>query len=167
MDLVQIPKNPEKEVFTLRAGEHYFAFITSEDSVFLVTEPFKSPLIASNKARSLKRVHKIQVNLKKTEKPKTASKLQPKCVLYTEAEVAKLTHLRFRETWFILAPKGGYVKKVMEDGEIVEYTQDIKDAREFKSYEEASDYLKTLDLVVRLGHGLRRFFKETKDIKKG
>ena len=63
MDLVQIPKNPEKEVFTLKAGEHYFAFITSEESVFLIPEPFKSPLVASNKARSLKRVHKIQVNL--------------------------------------------------------------------------------------------------------
>lgn len=164
MDLVQIPKNPEKEVFTLKAGENYFAFITSEDSVFLVAEPFKSPLVASNKARSLKRVHKIQVNLKKTEKPKTASKLQPKCVLYTEAEVAKLTHLRFRETWFILAPKGGYVKSVMEGKKVVEYTEDISNAKEFKSYEEATDYLKTLDLVVKTGHGLRRYFKETKQI---
>ncbi len=164
MDLVQIPKNPGKEVFTLKAGENYFAFITSEDSVFLIPEPFKSPLVASNKARSLKRVHKIQVNLKKTEKPKTASKLQPKCVLYTEAEVAKLTHLRFRETWFILAPKGGYVKSVMHANKVVEYTDDINSAKEFKSYEEASDYLKTLDLVVRTGHGLRRYFKETKQV---
>jgi hypothetical protein len=165
MDLVQIPKNPEKEVFTVKAGEHYFAFITSEESVFLIPEPFKSPLVASNKARSLKRVHKIQVNLKKTEKPKTASKLQPKYVLYTEAEVAKLTHLRFRETWFILAPKGGYVKSVMEGKKVVEYANDLSEAREFKTYEEASDYMKTLDLVIKNGHSLRRYFKETKPFK--
>jgi hypothetical protein len=162
MDLVQIPKNPEKEVFTLKAGESYFAFITSEDSVFLVPEPFKSPLVASNKARSLKRVHKIQVNLKKTEKPKAASKLQPKCVLYTEAEVAKLTHLRFQETWLILAPKGGeYVRSVLQNKKVVEYTNNISDAKAFKSYEEAAGFIKTLDMVIKKGHDLRRYFKQT------
>jgi len=166
MDLVQIPRNPEKEVFTLKAGDHYFAFITSEEGVFLVPETFSSPLVASNKARSLKRVHKIQVNLKKTEKAKTPSKLQPKCIFYTEAEVTKLTHLRFRESWFIVAPKGGYVKSVMEDNKVVEYAKDLSKAKDFKSYEEASDYMKTLDLVVQAGHSLRRYFKETQPLKR-
>lgn len=161
MELVRIPRGPEKEVFTVRAGDRYFAFITGAEDIYLLEESFESPLVASNKARALKRQHKIQVNLKKTKKPAVQSKLQPKCVLYTEAEVAKLTHLRFRETWLICAPKGGYVKKVMQDNKVVEYTNDNKEAKSFKSYEDAADYVKTLDMVVKKGHNLRRYFTRT------
>jgi hypothetical protein len=161
MDLVRIPRGPEKEVFTVKSGDRYFAFITGPDDIFLIDEPFQSPLVASNKARALKREHKIQVNLKKTKKPKIEGKLQPKYVLYTEAEVAKLTHLRFRETWLICAPKGGFVSKVMQDNKVVEYTEDHGKAKTFKSYEDASDYVKTLDMVVKKGHSLRRFFAKT------
>ena len=108
-------------------------------------------------------IHKIYliINLKKTKKPAAQSKLQPKCVLYTEAEVAKLAHLRFRETWLICAPKGGYVKKVMQDNKVVEYTDNNKEAKSFKSYEDAADYVKTLDMVVKKGHSLRRYFTRT------
>ena len=161
MDLVKIPRGPEKEIFTVKSGDQYFAFITGAEDIYLIDEPFKSPLVASNKARALKRQHKIQVNLKKTKKPAAQGKLQPKCVLYTEAEVAKLTHLRFRETWLICAPKGGYVKKVMQDNKVVEYTNDNKEAKSFKSYEDAADYVKTLDMVVKKGHNLRRYFTRT------
>jgi hypothetical protein len=161
MDLVKIPRGPEKEIFTIRSGDQYFAFITGEEDIFLIDEAFESPLVASNKARALKRQHKIQVNLKKTKKPNIKSKLQPKCVLYTEAEVAKLTHLKFRETWLICAPKGGYVKKLMEGNKVVEYTNNNDEAKAFKSYEDASDYIKTLDMVVKRGHSLRRYFTRT------
>jgi hypothetical protein len=161
MDLVKIPRGPEKEVFTVRSGDQYFAFITGADDIFLIDEPFKSPLVASNKARALKRQHKIQVNLKNTKKPVTKSKLQPKCVLYTEAEVAKLTHLRFRETWLICAPQGGFVSEVMQNDKVVEYTKEYGTAKAFKSYEDASDYVKTLDMVIKKGHTLRRYFTRT------
>lgn len=161
MDLVKIPRGPEKEIFTIRSGDRYFAFITGADDIFLIDEPFESPLVASNKARALKRQHKIQVNLKNTKKPVAKSKLQPKCVLYTEAEVAKLTHLRFRETWLICAPQGGFVSDVMKNNKVVKYTQEYTDAKKFKSYEDASDYVKTLDLVVKKGHSLRRYFVRT------
>jgi hypothetical protein len=161
MELVRIPRGPEKEIFTVRAGDRYFAFITGEEDIFLLEESFESPLVASNKARALKRQHKIQVNLKKTKKPNIESKLQPKCVLYTEAEVAQLTHLRFRETWLICAPKGGYVANVMQNKKVVEYTDNMEDAKSFKTYESASDYVKTLDMVVRKGHNLRRCFTRT------
>lgn len=161
MDLVKIPRGPEKEVFTVKSGDRYFAFITGADDIFLIDEPFESPLVASNKARALKRQHKIQVNLKNTKKPVAKSKLQPKYVLYTEAEVAKLTHLRFREAWLICAPKGGFVAEIMQNNKVVEYTTDHSKAKTFKSYEDASDYIKTLDMVVKKGHSLRRFFART------
>lgn len=161
MDLVKIPRGPEKEIFTVKSGDQYFAFITGAEDIYLIDEPFKSPLVASNKARALKRQHKIQVNLKKTKKSNIEGKLQPKCVLYTEAEVAKLTHLRFRETWLICAPKGGYVADVMKNKKVVEYTENMTNAKAFKSYEDASDYVKTLDMVVKKGHSLRRYFTRT------
>ena len=161
MDLVKIPRGPEKEIFTIRSGDQYFAFITGEEDIFLIDEAFESPLVASNKARALKRQHKIQVNLKKTKKPNIKSKLEPKCVLYTEAEVAKLTHLRFRETWLICAPKGGYVANVMQNKKVVEYTDTMENAKAFTTYESASDYVKTLDMVVKKGHNLRRCFTRT------
>mgnify|MGYP000037964001 FL=1 len=75
--------------------------------------------------------------------------------------MAKLAHLRFRETWLICAPKGGYVKKVMQDNKVVEYTDNNKEAKSFKSYEDAADYVKTLDMVVKKGHSLRRYFTRT------
>ena len=75
--------------------------------------------------------------------------------------MAKLTHLRFREAWLILAPQGGYVENVMENKKVVEYTEDAGKAKVFKSYEDATDYVKTLDMVVKKGHTLRRYFIQT------
>ena len=161
MELTRISKNPEKEVFTIKAGEHYLGFIVGDEDLYLIPEMFESPLVASNKARSLKRIHKIEANVKKNTKLAVKSKVRPKCVLYTETEVAKLTHLRFREAWLILAPQGGYVENVMENKKVVDYTQDASNAKVFKSYEDASDYVKTLDMVIRKGHTLRRYFVQT------
>jgi hypothetical protein len=75
--------------------------------------------------------------------------------------VAKLTHLRFREAWLILAPQGGYVENLMENKKVVGYTKNLSNAKVFKSYEDASDYVKTLDMVVKKGHTLRRYFVQT------
>jgi hypothetical protein len=49
----------------------------------------------------------------------------------------------------------------MENRKVVDYTRDVSNAKVFKSYEDASDYVKTLDMVVKKGHTLRRYFVQT------
>jgi hypothetical protein len=71
-------------------------------------------------------------------------------------------HLKFREVWVILSPRGEFVEKAIEDATLVQYRKDRKKAEIFKSYEDALFKLKTLDMVVKKGHYLRRFFEEVK-----
>jgi hypothetical protein len=107
--LLEIPKTPEKEIFTVKHNGNYYAVIAGEQSLFVSPEVFDSPLKASNHARALKRQHKIDVKIKKDEKTKVVNnttKILTKKQLYTEAEMASETKLKFREVWVILGPTG-------------------------------------------------------------
>jgi hypothetical protein len=158
MDLARFPKNPEKEVFTVKADGVYLAVINGEDDIYVLPELFSSPLIASNKARALKKQHKIEVSFKKSSKQTKEVTVKQNCVLYSDAEVAKLTHLRFKEAWLILSPNGHFVEQVLNKNSVVKYTKKVSDAKIFKSYEDATSFIKTLDMVVKKGHGLRRYY---------
>jgi hypothetical protein len=163
MELAQFSKNPNKEICTIKANGVYMVAIAGDDDLFILPELFDSPLVACNKARALKKQHKIEVNLKKIPAKPNQVKVEKKCVLYTETEVAKLTHLRFKEAWLILSPTGGYVSSVLTNKQVARYSPDVADARVFKNYEDASAFVKTLDMVVKRGHSLRRYFVENED----
>jgi len=130
----------------------------------VISESFDSPLKASNHARSLKRQHKISVNIKKQEN-KSVAKNTPKIIkknkLYTESEMASHTHLRFREAWVIIGPKGGFATNILANDTVVKYVEDPEQAQTFKTYEEAIISANVLDRVLKKGHSLRRFFQET------
>jgi hypothetical protein len=165
MDLLEIPKNPDKEVFTVKHNGSYYAVVTGDDVLYVSPEVFDSPLKASNHARSIKRQHKIDVKIKKEQKSKVlnnTAKIPRKNKLYTEAEMASETKLKFREVWIILDPWGRYAKNIIKNKTVVEYSSDKESAQRFGSYEEAVLQLKTLDMVVKRGHKLQRFF-ERKD----
>lgn len=169
MELFQISKAPQKEIFSIKIGSLYHGVITGADDLYVTTEGFDSPLKASNTARSLKKKHNIKADIKKTEKSDKNSKtikIGQNVCLYTEAEVASmasLTNLRFREAWVIISPEGKYVQETTKEGLITEYVSKKEKATLFPSYEAASLRLKTLDLVLKKGHRLQRFFIETKN----
>jgi hypothetical protein len=161
MDLLELDKSSDKEVFTVKVDGEYYAVINGEDKFYIVPEKFKSPLVASNTARKLRRERKIKFELTKANKKTSKAKIAEKLRIYTEAEVGHLTHLKFKEAWFILAPNGQYVRSVMKNKKVVEYAKEVDNAKIFPTYEDASDYVKTLDLVIKRGHTLRRFFVKT------
>jgi hypothetical protein len=115
-------------------------------------------LIASNKARALKKKHKIEVSFKKGSEQTKKVKVKQNHVLYSDSEVAKLTHLTFKEAWLILSPNGQYIEQVLNQDTVAKYTKNIEKARVFKNYEDASSFIKTLDMVIKKGHGLRRYY---------
>jgi len=165
--LLSIPKVTEKEVFTLKSQGKYFGVVQSPDEFFLCPEEFSSPLQAANHARSvarqLRKENKIRSpehSLKKVEAPIIRSKVSKKIQLFTEAEVATKTHLRFREVWVILNPEGRFVTEAIKNGTLVRYSSAKEKALVFKSYEEALTTSTTLDMVVRKGHQLRRYFEK-------
>ena len=161
-NLLEIPKTPEKEIFTVKHNGNYYAVITGEQSIFVSPEIFDSPLKASNHARALKRRHKIEVKIKKDEKTKVVNnttKILRKKQLYTEAEMASETKLKFREVWLILGPTGEYASNILEQNTVVNYVKDRNKAQTYKTYEDAIITLNVLDKVVRKGHQLRRFFE--------
>lgn len=163
MNLIEIPLNPTKEVFTVKSDGKYYGAITGDTSIFVLAESFDSPLKASNRARSVKRQHKITVNIKKQETTsvsKNTSKISKKNRLYSESEMASHTHLRFREVWLITNPDGKYASEILAKGSVVKYVPSREKAQVFGTYEEASLALNTLDMVIRKGHGLKRFFEE-------
>ena len=162
VNLIEIPKHPDKEVFTVKVDNRYYAVITGNDSMYMIPEMFDSPLKASNHARSLKRQLKIDVNIKKEQKTKVlnnTTKILRKKQFYTEAEMASETRLKFREVWLIVSPDNRYVGQVLKDNEVVKYVESQNYAFAFKTYEEATLNLKTLDMVVKKGHKLKRFFE--------
>jgi hypothetical protein len=167
MELAQFPKESQKEVFTIKAEGVYMAAIVSDDFLYILPELFESPLVACNKARALKKKHKIEVNLKKSPVKTKQVKVEKKCVLYTETEVAKLTHLRFKEAWLIIGPSGNYVSEVLSEKQVAQYAQAISEAKVFKNYEDASSYAKTLDMVIKKGHSLRRYFIQSEETRIG
>jgi len=161
MELISIEKNPEKEVFAVKINGFYHGAVTGKNEIYLTTESFESPLKASNNARALKKKHQINADIKKFEtfkKSPVATKIVRTVYLYTEAEMASITHLRFREAWVIVSPTGGFVVDPKKPGMITEYVKTKEQAKIFSSYEAANLRLKTLDMVVKRGHSLQRFF---------
>lgn len=162
VNLIEIPKHPDKEVFTIKVDNRYYAVITGNDSIYMIPEMFDSPLKASNHARSLKKQLQIDVKIKKEEKRtvvNNTTKILRKKQFYTEAEMASETRLKFREVWLIVSPDNQYVGEVLKNNEVVKYVESQGYAFTFKTYEEATLNLKTLDMVVKKGHKLKRFFE--------
>ena len=163
--LVKIQKEADKEVFAVKLGETYVAVVNDDDNFYFLPELYKSPLVACNAARSEKRKNSIVRNVKKKvngvelKKPTKIAKVKP---LYTEEEMSSRPHLKFQEVWVILSPRGEFVEKAIEDSTLVQYQKDRRKAEIFKTYEDALFKLKTLDMVVKKGHYLRRFFEEVK-----
>jgi hypothetical protein len=160
--LLAVPKGNVKDVFTLKNDGKYFGVIEGQDNFFVCLTEFDSPLKAANHARSLKRKHKIGSAadiLKKSEAPKIRPKVQKKKKLFTEAEVATRTHLRYREVWVITNPAGKFVVESIKNKTLVKYSDNKDSAEVFNTYEEALFTLNTLDMVVKKGHQLRRYFE--------
>ena len=165
MALVKLETNKDKDIYTVKMGTCYHGVVVGDDTLYVTEEAFESPLKAANAARKLKRENKIIRTIKKKrdlEQPFIQTKITRVEKLYTEAEVAALTHLRFRETWVILSPNGEFVKNMLKDKNVVNYCKNKSDALTFTTYEDASVNQKTLNLTVRNGHYLRRFFVEKK-----
>jgi hypothetical protein len=165
MNLVKLEVNPDREVCTVKLNSAYHGVIVGQESLYLTDESFDSPLKAANSARQLKRTNKIDLNIKKNQqslKLKFQSKILKVCKLYTETEMADTTNLRFRETWVILSPSGKFVKSVLKENKVAEYSGTKENAMLFKTYEEARMKQNTLNMVLKQGHSLRRFFIETK-----
>lgn len=163
MDLVKLQTNSDQEVYTIKINERYHGVVVGDETLYVTKKAFESPLKAANAARKLKKENKISKTIKKKRDADITfiqTKIHRVKKLYTETEVASLTHLRFREAWVILSPKGEYVKTVLSSNKVVDYCDKKEQAITFKTYEEASDYKKTLDTVVKTGHSLRRFFVE-------
>lgn len=161
-ELLAVPKGNVKDVFTLKNNGKYFGVIESEDSFFVCLTEFDSPLKAANHARSLKRQNKIgnaANTLKKSVAPKIRSKVPKKKKLFTEAEVATQTHLRYREVWVIMNPEGKFVVESIANKTLVKYSGERGNAQVFKTYEDALFTSNTLDMVVKKGHQLRRYFE--------
>jgi hypothetical protein len=165
VSLVKLEINLDKEVYTVKVGSSYRGVIIGSNALYLTNEDFDSPLKAANAARKLKRENKITKTIKKNSNPSYPT-IQTKITkvekFYSEAEVAAFTHLRFREAWVILSPKGKYVKNMLQSKSLVDYCDDETKALVFNTYEDASINQKTLNITVCNGHFLRRFFVETK-----
>lgn len=165
MSLVKLEVNSNKEVCTMKLNSAYHGVIVGQENLYVTNESFDSPLKAANFARQLKRTNKIDLNIKKDKqhpKLKFQTKILKVCKLYTETEMSCTTNLRFRETWVILSPSGKYVKSVLKEDIVAEYSDDKENAMLFKTYEEARMKQNTLNMVLKQGHCLRRFFIESK-----
>lgn len=163
MDLVQLHIDKTKEVYTVKMGDKYHGVVMGDDDLYITLEAFESPLKAANAARKLKRENKIVRTIKKKCKPDypiIQTKIHRVEKLFTEAEVASLTHLRFRETWVIMSRDGKYVKSMLDNSKVVDYCTNKDKAMTFSTYEAACINQKTLNLTVQNGHFLRRFFVE-------
>lgn len=165
--ILSIPKTSDKEVFTLRSNDKYYGIVQGADEFFVCPEVFDSPLKAANHARSMARQLRAENRLvtvepvaKQKTVPANRSKVSKKKQLLTEAEVANSTHLRFKEVWVILNADGRFVAEAIRNKTLVKYSSKKENAVAFNSYEEALRTSTTLDMVVRKGHQLRRYFEK-------
>ena len=164
---MSIPKTSTKEVFTLRCEDKYYGVVQGAGEFFVCPEKFDSPLKAANHARSMARKLRAE-NLLAPTPPKPdktpalpiRSKVAKKAQLFTEAEVANKTHLHFKEVWVILNTDGRFVTEAIQNKTLVRYSSNRDKALIFRSYEEALRTSTTLDMVVRKGHQLRRYFEK-------
>jgi hypothetical protein len=163
VDFVKLTLDKQKEFRTVKLSGNHYGIVVSGNELFFTAEGYTTPLQAANAARKLKKCKDDKPKAKK-QKPsvKKADKVEniKSVKLYTESEMAGLTHLRFREVWVILNLKGLYVESTLTKRKVVKYTEEKDKAKTFKSYEEARMMAKTLDSVQAVGHSLKRFFVE-------
>ena len=165
MELAKIKLDKERELQVLKINDRYHGIVWDGDSLEITTEGVASALKAANETRRLKKTNNLKTTVKKqnkdkTSKPKIAK--EQKLKFYTEAEMAQLTHLRFREAWVIVRRKGGFVETSLTETKVVSYTKKQESAQIFRSYEDANMTAKVLDRVYEPGHTLRRFYIENK-----
>lgn len=179
VDFVKLTLEEGRECRTLKLNEKHYGIVVQRNELYFTAESFSTPLQAANAARRLKKCKDLNCkptnkkavtkNTDKVEKvepkkPKKAQQIEP-VKLYSETEMAALTHLRFREAWVILDIRGMFVKETLTKSRVVEYTKDKNKAKIFKTYEDARMMSKTLDSVAKVGHSLKRFFIENPDSK--
>ena len=163
MEFVKLHLDDGKELKSIKLGDKYHGLVQLEGQLHITSSGFATPLEAANQTRRLKKQGNVKTTVKK---PKVTRKQTPKVVekqqskLYTETEMASLTHLRFREAWVILNRKGMYVERALTKTQVVRYCKSREKAKAFKTYEEAVMLTKTLDSVQEVGHTLKRFFVE-------
>ena len=158
----------DKEIYTLKINAEYYGLVWDKDNctIHITEDSAATPLQAANAARKLKKYkdngtppEKTQAFSKNIDKVKKAEPVK----LYSETEMAGMTHLRFREAWVVLSLEGLYVETSLTRDKIVKYNKSRDKAQVFKTYEEASMLLKTLDSVLKVRHTLKRFFIENKN----
>jgi hypothetical protein len=162
-ELTKIPDKTKKDVFAIRTQLGYHGGFRIDAEVYLTEEMFDSALRAANKARSLKKTFVKSVNIKKHETPKKMTKLATTPRLYTEAEMASHSKLKFKETWAIMSKDGLYVHSYLKNNKVAEYSSNRAKAEIFKTYEEALFRLRTLDMISPKRHVLKRFMVENID----
>ena len=167
MTATSVKLTDDKEIYTLKISAVYYGLVWDKDNstIYITEDSTTTPLQAANAARKLKKYKdngappdKTQAPSKNIDKVKKAEPVK----LYSETEMAGMTHLRFREAWVVLNIKGLYVEASLTRDKVVKYNRERDKAQVFKTYEEASMLLKTLDSVHEVGHTLKRFFIENK-----
>jgi hypothetical protein len=168
MTATSVKLTNDKEIYTLKINAEYYGLVWDKNNLTIhITEnSVATPLQAANAARKLKKykdngtpLEKTQASSKNIDKVKKAEPVK----LYSETEMAGMTHLRFREAWVVLSLEGLYVETSLTLDKIVKYNKSRDKAQVFKTYEEASMLLKTLDSVLKVRHTLKRFFIENKN----
>jgi hypothetical protein len=168
MTAASVKLTNDKEIYTLKINAEYYGLVWDKDNctIHITEDSAATPLQAANAARKLKKYkdngtppEKIQAFSKNIDKVKKAEPVK----LYSETEMAGMTHLRFREAWVVLSLEGLYVETSLTRDKIVKYNKSRDKAQVFKTYEEASMLLKTLDSVLKVRHTLKRFFIENKN----
>lgn len=163
MDFIRLHLEEGKELTSVKLNGAYYGLTFIDSGLSITSCGFATPLEAANQTRKLKKQKNVKAPVTKQEipkkkTPKVVEKQQPK--LYTETEMASLTHLRFREAWVIMNRKGMYVERALTKTQVVRYCSNREKAKAFKTYEEAIMLTKTLDSVQEVGHTLKRFFVE-------
>jgi hypothetical protein len=165
----EVKLKKDKKIYTLKVGSLYYGLVWNEDeqAIYLTEDGAATAFQAANAARKLKKDKDTgRSSTKKSTVCKNTDKVNKtnRVKLYSEAEMAGITHLRFREAWVITNIKGQYVETSLTPDKVVKYNKNKDKAQVFKSYEEACMLAKTLDSVQAVGHSLKRFFIENTNL---
>ena len=172
MDILNIPAEVTKEIFTAKAGGKYVGCVRMVDYICFTAETFDSALKAANKARNLKRRLSQQngTQLEKKSVPTNSSslKVKKKVVyhqrLFSLPEIKVMPLLQFKEVWVILKDNQ-YVSDCLNKKEkkLVSYSAKCSEAKLFKYHDEAKSMITTLKGVLGPGFELARFFIQNED----
>lgn len=164
---IQMPEDTSKEVFTAKSDEGYLGCCRANDLIHITSEVYKTPLMAANAARKLKKnltTERDKAPAKAESLPKRKKKPSVKlsAELYTTEQVQAMPLLKFNEVWVIT--KGyDYVSDCInkETKKIVEYSPNRSEAKCFADHVTAKRAMTTLKGVVGPGFGLLRYFVKT------